>query len=285
MAGRVRQRGQSMVGKLVAILDAFDVDQPRVRASDVSRRSGLPFSTVHRLLGELVRYGILDHAPGGNYSVGIRLWEVAALHPQLTALRRAAIPLMCELREALGSCVHLNVPVGAEVLCVEELAGVRSDRVCQRLGGRSPLLATAGGRVLVAYMEPDRLRQLMTAPPPAGPNGDGLAWLHTHQAVDIRRVGVALGGDDARLTVAAPVVQAGGVVLASLEVHVARPTDAHRLAPALRAAAGEVAHAADPMRTPPASARAADPAAGNGHRRVSALLPIQWGPHGRRPGH
>jgi hypothetical protein len=54
MAGRGRDPGRSVTSRVLAVLAAFDDGHPRLRLSEVARRSGLPVSTVSRLLAELV---------------------------------------------------------------------------------------------------------------------------------------------------------------------------------------------------------------------------------------
>ena len=120
MAGGSRDGGRTVASKVVQILAAFDERQP-LTASEVCRRSGMPFSTVHRLLAGLAADGLLHRSPDGGYSVGIRVWELAAGHPRLRDLHAAALPVMSRLHASLGASVYLHVLVGAEALCVEEL--------------------------------------------------------------------------------------------------------------------------------------------------------------------
>ena len=126
----------------------------RLRASDVCRRTGLPFSTVHRLLAELVDQELLEHLPDCTYATGIKLWQIAAPQPEVSRLRHAALPSMCDLNVSLQVCVRLNVLVGAEGLCVEELCGTHDARTRHRFGVRFALHTTAGGHVLLAYANP-----------------------------------------------------------------------------------------------------------------------------------
>ena len=158
------QHGLSVATKLFRILGAFSAKRPRLRASEVCRRSGLPFSTVHRLLTELVTQGVLEHAEDGRYTVGIRLWEVAALNPQLASLRGIATPWMHELYSMFHGSIHLDVRAGAEGLCLDQLNGVHVDTLHHRPGARFPLRSTASGHVLLAYAEQQVLEACLAAP-------------------------------------------------------------------------------------------------------------------------
>ena len=65
MAGRGRDPGRSVTSRVLAVLAAFDDSHPRLRLSEVARRSGLPVSTVSRLLAELVAGEALARRPAG----------------------------------------------------------------------------------------------------------------------------------------------------------------------------------------------------------------------------
>jgi DNA-binding IclR family transcriptional regulator len=220
MAGGSQQHGQSVASKLVCILEVFSAERRRLRASDVCRRSGLPFSTVHRLLAELVSHGVLHHSADGTYAVGIRLWEIAALNPEITSLRALALPHMCDLYLTLRASVHLNVPVGDDGLCVEELYGIQDDPNHHQFGIRFPQHATAGGQVLFTYARPGPRQQ--------------------RQFVEIRRAGLAINRNDTHLNIAAPIFDRAGAILASLEILAPLPADPGHLIAAVRSASRQV---------------------------------------------
>ncbi len=81
MAGGAREQGRSVTSRVLAILDVFDAAHTRLTLSGISRRSGLPLSTVHRLVGEFERWRAVESDPDGGYRVGLRLWELGQLAP------------------------------------------------------------------------------------------------------------------------------------------------------------------------------------------------------------
>jgi DNA-binding IclR family transcriptional regulator len=234
MAGGSRDGGRTVASKVVQILAAFDERQP-LTASEVCRRSGMPFSTVHRLLVGLAADGLLHRSPDGGYSVGIRVWELAAGHPRLRDLHAAALPVMSRLHAALGASVYLHVLVGAEALCVEELRC--PDGPTRRYGTRSPLRAAAGGQVLLAYAQLRSLREIL-----GGPLRDpALSSRRLGELLHIQQAGAAVSVDDDFLAAAAPVFDHVGAAAASIEAVAACPADQDRLVRAVRAAASDLA--------------------------------------------
>ena len=233
------QQGLSVATKLLRILGAFSVDRPRLRASDVHRRSGLPFSTVYRLLNELVSHGVLEHQPDGTYTVGIRLWEVAAVNPELRSLRRWALPRMYELSSAFRCSVYLDVPVGVEALCLEELSAVDDDDTRRHgPGSRFPLDSTTGGHILLFHAAPEVVETYLAAPSAARGSADRLRQALAY----IGRTGVAVDAAD-RISVAAPVFDQGGAIAAALDVVASGPAHPRRLVGAVRSAGAELSDA------------------------------------------
>jgi len=224
------------------ILAVFGAQRQPLKASEICRHTGMPFSTVHRLLAELAADGVLHRSTDGAYSVGIRLWELAAGHPRVRTLRDAAMPAMCRLHASLAASVYLNLLVGAEALCVEELRGGSAANGC-RYGTRFPLGATAGGHVLLAYAEM-RMLQRALAGPPAGGNGvRPPSSRRLGQLLRIQRAGVAVAVTAGRVSVAAPIFESPGCATASLEAVAVTPADHDRIVHAVRKAAAEVSAA------------------------------------------
>ena len=73
---------RSMLGRAFLVLGSFTSERPRLSQSELSRRTGLPLPTVHRLCRQLVDNGALERVDDGHYEIGVRLWELGALAPR-----------------------------------------------------------------------------------------------------------------------------------------------------------------------------------------------------------
>jgi DNA-binding IclR family transcriptional regulator len=51
-----------VTARALAVLGAFDAEHMRLALSEISRRTGLPLTTVHRLIRELESWRARDHA-------------------------------------------------------------------------------------------------------------------------------------------------------------------------------------------------------------------------------
>jgi DNA-binding IclR family transcriptional regulator len=153
----VQARGPvtSLTTKTLTVLAAFSSGQPRLALSDISARSSLPLTTVHRIVTDLAAWGALERAGDGRYELGLRLWEVASLAPRGLPLREVALPIMEDLYEATHENVQLAVRDHLDVVYLERLTGRNAVRVLTRVGGRFSMHATGVGLVLLAHAPQD----------------------------------------------------------------------------------------------------------------------------------
>lgn len=155
----------SVLGRVRLILDAFGPDDTSLSLSEVARRSGIPKATVHRLSKELMDWGVLEKR-GSEFSLGLRLYELAARVPLVRDLRDNVRPFMADLQARVGETVNLGVMAGDEVLFVERASRFRQYPSRARLGGRVPLHCSSTGRVLMAFGPESLLEQVMNRPMP-----------------------------------------------------------------------------------------------------------------------
>ena len=139
----------SLLSRAAAIVGAFDERAPVLSLVELSRRTGLPKSTVHRIVAELVTLRVLERQ-GDGYRLGMWLFERGELVPEHRSLSDAALPLMEDLREVTRQRVHLAVLEGVDVVYVEIL-GTGGIDVASRTGGRFPAHATGVGKAMLAY--------------------------------------------------------------------------------------------------------------------------------------
>ncbi|MGW6136754.1 IclR family transcriptional regulator [Streptomyces sp. NPDC055140] len=151
--GIVGGAAPSLLEKAAKVLGAFDGAQPRLSLTEVIRRSGIPRSSAHRILDQLVRLGWLDRE-GRDYRMGMGMLELGALAAHHNRLRRTALPRLHALHESTGHLVHLYVLDGADMVCLERIGGLHDTSVPSRVGGRMPAYCTAAGKAVLAFSDP-----------------------------------------------------------------------------------------------------------------------------------
>jgi len=230
----------SLLSRAAAIVGAFDDRDPVLSLVELSRRTGLPKSTVHRIVGELVTLRVLERHDDG-YRLGMWLFERGELVPGHRSLSEAALPVMEDLREATRQRIHLAVLAGVDVVYVEIL-GTGGLEVVSRTGGRLPAHATGVGKAMLAYSPAATVQARIEAGlPRLTPRTISTSGGLVRELRKIRSVGMALDLEEAQLgvsCVAAPVFGADRKVAAGLSVTgVTGSVDPGTLGPAVRTAA------------------------------------------------
>lgn len=143
----------AVIDRVAVLLDAFR-EAERLTLSELSRRTGFPRSSTHRMLLQLVRIGWIRRH-GHAYELGRKMLELGSLAQHHDRVHQAALPVMHELHNATGLVVHLAVLDGPEVLYLEKIGGRFTLSVPSRVGGRQPAHRTAVGKALLASCRVD----------------------------------------------------------------------------------------------------------------------------------
>lgn len=236
-----RDTGTGVVDRLSEIFGAFDESHQRLTLAELTRRSGLPKSTVHRLVGDLRRLELLEHVDG-HLQLGIRLFELGELVPRRRTLVDAALPYMTDLRAATGHTVHLAVLDEREVVYLHVLPGTTATRLPSRTGGRLPAHATGVGKAMLAFSPGAAVQAVLDGPlEKLSPYTITRPAFLARELRTIRGEGLAYDREESTIgvsCVAAPVLDADGFALAGLSVSgTTVGVDAKRLGPAVRTAA------------------------------------------------
>jgi DNA-binding IclR family transcriptional regulator len=216
-----------MVDRVVLILSVFERSSEALTAGQVSVRSGIPRSSVHRILQQLVSARWLKHYDDG-YALGLRMFEIGSLVPHRSRMTCVARPVVHELAERTGQVVHLAVLDQQDVVYLDKVASACgtsafADTLPSRVGGRLPAHCTALGKVLLAYSPQATVNEYLAA----GLRGRTAASLATPTALaaaiaSIRGLGYATEQDEAVpgvACVAAPIRNFGeDSVVAALSV-------------------------------------------------------------------
>src|SRR5690606_33875311 len=85
-------------------------------------RPGLPVSSTHGIVAELVQHGLLERMPDRSYRVGTRLWEIGSRTPGVLGLREIALPSLHAVQAAVRQHTQLTVRSDLDVLVIERLS-------------------------------------------------------------------------------------------------------------------------------------------------------------------
>jgi IclR family transcriptional regulator, acetate operon repressor len=145
------QRPPSAVDKAMALLSTLISDGRPMSLAELTRRTGLPKTTVHRLIGVLRAHNVVDRHEEA-YVPGELLAEVsgAADGRYLRLLGRVAKPFLVDLYQSTGAIASLGVLSGDEVRYVDRVFSHQSVRTPSFRSDRAPAHCTAIGKILLA---------------------------------------------------------------------------------------------------------------------------------------
>jgi DNA-binding IclR family transcriptional regulator len=147
------------VANALRLLLAFK-EHPSLGVSEAARELGVARSTAHRLLAQLQHFGFVVQDPRTKtYSAGQALFDlgqVAAIHDDLQA---AAHRHLISLVATFGETAHLCVMHGSDVLFVDGVESTKALRSGSRAGTVLPAHATSGGKVLLAALRDEVVRE------------------------------------------------------------------------------------------------------------------------------
>lgn len=214
--------GDSMTERLVRVLETFTAERTVQTASEIGRRAGLPSSTAHRIVEDLVRAGLLDRDEDHRVHLGMRLWELALRGSRALRLRQAALPHMERVQARIREHTQLAVLEQDSALFLERLSDPDAVSNITRIAGRLPLHASSSGLVLLAFGGDELQERVLSGRLTAvSPDTVTDAAALRRMLAGIRRAGhvVAPGSIETLATgVAVPVRDADGEVIAALSV-------------------------------------------------------------------
>jgi IclR family transcriptional regulator, acetate operon repressor len=241
----------SAIEKALAVLDALS-DQPQaVGLPDLSVRLELPRQTVHRLLGQLERAGLVVRDPTRErYSVGPRLAKLS--FATLRSLNQAA-PIRAILQglvEEIGETCNIGVLDGLDYVYLQRIECDWPLRLHIEIGSRLGAHSVSGGKVLLANLDAKSCQRLLhgrTLKPATSHTLTDVGELQAELAY-IRERGFALNDQenmDGIVGAAVPGVDPKGNVLAAVGVQGPLPRltleACRRFVPRMRQAAERIA--------------------------------------------
>jgi DNA-binding IclR family transcriptional regulator/sugar lactone lactonase YvrE len=215
-------QGTQALVRALRLLDIVATQEP-LRTAAVAEQAGLSRATVHRMLGALAEAGLLrQDSAEGHWRLGLKVFEMAHRVWDSLDLRGAAEPELARLAQASGETARLALLDGNGCVYVDQREAARSGvRLGNGIGARTPLHASACGKVILAHLPPPdrrrRIRSLPLTPLTAATITDPAAFQRDLDLVKARGYAVSLGeSTEGVAAVAAPVLDHLGEPIAAV---------------------------------------------------------------------
>ncbi len=252
--------GDGTVGKALDVLEMVSAKGRPVRFSELLNESPLPKATLYRLLQTLVSQGMLSYGDEQQtYALGIRLVRLAHQAWRQSSIAPIARPIVSALSETVGETVHLAQLDNGQVLYVDKRNAKDPIDMYSQAGKVGPGYCTGVGKVLMAFLEPGELDQVIAkqsfyryTPATLADEASLRADLDT-----IRQEGIAYDREEHEpeiICIAAPIMSPKGRPIGALSVTTSTRRksldELNEAKPALLKAASEIAAAVSDWQFP-----------------------------------
>lgn len=140
-------------GRLLAVLDAFDLEHRSLTVTEITARTQEPQSSVYRSVRALKDAGLLVADEAGIYRLGTKFLKFAAVVRADNDLVRAAGAAMGRLAQTVRQTVILCVRNEDVAVVLSSVPSGRTFGVTVPAGKTFPLALGASARIFLAYLD------------------------------------------------------------------------------------------------------------------------------------
>lgn len=150
------------VARTINIMEFIAENGNLAGLTTISKGIGLSKSTTYGLIATLEQFGyVQQNQKTGEYSLGIKLFELGQIVHSSMDVRSIARPYLEELVHEYEETAHLAVLIQGEVIYIDKVDGNRSIRIISQIGGRNPAYCTGVGKVLLAGLSDEQLEKVI----------------------------------------------------------------------------------------------------------------------------
>ncbi len=223
--------------------------------NELLRRYELPKSTLSKILHTLeYEEFIRKDLESNRYKLGNKIIELGSAARSSLEIRNISNPIMKRLHDKLDLTVHLGIIAHGEVLPIESVEAGNwywhHFKYPVAVGISAPMYATGAGKAILAFLQNDEIEQILSQKLEKF-TGSTMTdkTLLLEDLSSIRQRGYAVSNaehDDMIRSVAAPIFNADGKVIASLSVlglaSKLTPERVKEISTDVMASAGEISH-------------------------------------------
>lgn len=138
-----------------------DAGKEGLGITDISKKTSLSKSTVHRLLTTLLSEGYVMQVPQSKkYILGNRMLKMVLSFSDQLDLRKVARPHLEKLSEKIRETVHLVQLDGLHGVYIDKIDSLESVGVRSSVGKKVMLHCTGSGKILFAHMSKEMREQV-----------------------------------------------------------------------------------------------------------------------------
>lgn len=151
--------------KALNILECFSIEKPELGITEISQMTDLYKSNVFNIVSTFVSCGYLEqNSETGKYRLGLKIMGLS--HILSTSMGFHSIVHRCinELARDIDEIVYFGIPDGENVMYMEGAFPEKFYNIRWVQGMTAPLVCTAIGKAMLAYMDEDFIDRILSKP-------------------------------------------------------------------------------------------------------------------------
>ena len=150
------------IDKCFAILNLFARLKKPLGVSEISKALNYNKSTVFNMLHTLNDLGILKKSAGNKFQYGMRLYLLGKAAGRSSELISTVHPYLEKINQKTKLSTFLGLRAGLRAVIIDKVDTAFDIKIYSEIGMRIPLLAGAGGRVLLAQMSNAEVNDILS---------------------------------------------------------------------------------------------------------------------------
>ncbi|MEM7255865.1 MAG: IclR family transcriptional regulator [Pseudomonadota bacterium] len=152
--------GIQVLSRAVDILRAVGAESKPPSLGKIATLTGLPRSTVQRIVSALLAEGMLGSGPNGmGFFIGGTIHQLAEIgRPDV---RKSLHQLLELLSEATGETVDLAICRDHQMVFIDQVSGKQRLRAVSAIGERFPMTVTANGKAVLAMKSAASIQEIV----------------------------------------------------------------------------------------------------------------------------
>jgi DNA-binding IclR family transcriptional regulator len=152
------------LAKVGRVLDCFSTSRRALSLAEISAQTGLPRSTVHRLLASMREVGFIEQErERDQYRLGLRLFELGSIVLSNLELNSEGRSIVESLHRLTGRTVHLAIFDGLRAVVVQRVETGGELSLPSTFVENSPIHCTSVGKAILAYQEEEAVARVVAA--------------------------------------------------------------------------------------------------------------------------
>lgn len=149
------------LAKGLAVIEAFDADNPNMTLSRIAEKVGLSPGSARRMLVTLTKLGYVAYSgKDRRYSLASRTLQLGYSYLASLPALNLIQPRLAELSDKLNESCSIMMRDGKEVVCVARATAKRLQRDYMSVGTRFPAHASSSGKILLGSLSDNEFKTL-----------------------------------------------------------------------------------------------------------------------------